>query len=89
MFCVLCKERTKSLKIPFRMTIPLKKASQKPLKTAITKCRKTNLLKNVKNANFEEIQYSIYLTTEKLKYNKMRITFKIKRLKRFNKTQHK
>ncbi len=45
MFCVLCKERTKSLKIPFRMKIPLKKVSQKPLKTVITKVSKTNLKK--------------------------------------------
>ncbi|WP_375650624.1 MULTISPECIES: hypothetical protein [unclassified Bartonella] len=45
MFCVLCKERTKSLKIPFRMKIPLKNASQKPLETAITKGQKTNLKK--------------------------------------------
>ncbi len=45
MFCVLCKERTKSLKIPFRMKIPLKNASQKPLETVITKGQKTNLKK--------------------------------------------
>ncbi len=40
MFCILCKERTKSLKIPFRMTIFLKSTSQEPLRTAIRNAKK-------------------------------------------------